>query len=139
MDKQYTAAVLLATLLSGCQSPPKPVSVREIEQPYQQPSRIQYLSHGLSERAEVVRHSAERTESGLLRVRTAFRNHEGRDIVVEIKLTFTDDQGFEKESTNWEPVILGRYDITTYSRASLGSQVADYRLAIRDPKEFKTD
>ncbi len=136
-------ALLFAIAMTGCGTPPKPAHMKLRDEPYMIKGdvRIQYLSNSnvLHKRAEIVKHVAERTPEGLLSLRTAIRNHDKHDIVVEIKVTFTDEQGLEKEATNWEPVVLGRYDVTTYTCVSLGTQVRDYRLAIRDPKEFRQD
>lgn len=131
MHQRFLRIVLLLVFVSGCESVLKPASVDTMNKPYQDHVRIRYLSPSLSRRVEIVKHKADRTEGGLLRIQTVIRNHKDRDIVIEIKVTFTDADGFEREATNWEPIILGRRDITTYTRASLGSQVSDYRIAIR--------
>ena len=134
MHHRFVRLVLLPVFVSGCESVPRAASLNAMEKPYQEHGRIQYLSSGLSKCAEIVKHKADRTEGGLLRVQTGIRNHKDRNVVVEIKVSFTDEDGFEREATNWEPIILGRRDITTYTRASLGSQVSDYRIAIRYPR-----
>ena len=141
MHHATLGGVVMCLLLVSCATPPRPANIDPVDQPYQEAGRVQYLSRGLSRYAKIVSDPdkiADRVD-GLLRVRLEIKNDADRDVVVEIKVTFTDEQGFEREATNWEPVILTRRDITSYSRVSLGRNVYDYRIAIRDPKVFSPD
>ena len=125
--------VLLGGLL-GCAHTHR-MPVRDTEEPYQKRTRVQVESRTIRPLIAVDKAVVEREESGLLRVRLAIRNKTRDDIWVDIRTVFTDEQGLEAEKTNWEPFLCTARTVETYDVRSLGSQVRDYRVLIRDPKE----
>ncbi len=127
------ACLLLAT---GCAST-HPADVKDVDKPYQQKGRVQWNSSNLKGLLEIEKLDVDRTEEGgLLRVRMTIRNKHKEDIVVDIRTMFTDEKGFEKEATNWEPIICPARTQKDYSAVSLGANVADYQVIIREPKKF---
>ena len=44
--------------------------------------------------------------------------------------------GFETEKTNWEPICCTARTQTQYETVSLGPDVHDYQVIIREPKSF---
>ncbi|HOB73543.1 MAG TPA: DUF1425 domain-containing protein [Phycisphaerae bacterium] len=124
---------VLPLLLSGCASTHQ-AKDKGIDDPYHQKGRIQWNSSNIRAVLQVDKVVSERTETGLLRVRMIIRNKTRDDIWVDIRTLFTDEQGFEKEKTNWEPICCTARTQTTYEAVSLGAQVCDYQVIIRDPK-----
>ena len=131
------STIAASALLGACvSSTVGPVMVEGPDRPYQERGHIQWNSAKLKRLLEVDAARADRTETGLLRVRLVFRNKKKRDIVVDVRTLFTDEDGFEKEKTNWEPLICTARTQTQYETVSLGSAAYDYQVIIRDPKDF---
>ena len=124
---------LMGLVTGGCAST-ETVDVHNRDYPYQQNGRLQWNSSNLKSLLEVEKADADRLDSGLLRVRLVIRNKHREDIFVDVRTVFTDEKGFEKERTNWEPVCCTARTQTTYEVVSLSSQVSDYQVIIRDPK-----
>lgn len=123
-------------MAAGCAST-HPADVKDVDAPYQQKGRIQWNSSNLKHLLEIEKVDTGRTEpGGLLRVRVVIRNKAKEDIVVDIRTLFTDESGFEKESTNWEPIICTARTQTDYTAVSLGPTVTDYQVIVREPKTF---
>ena len=127
------AIVLLPA--AGCAST-HPAEVDGRSDPYQVKGRIQWNSSKLKHSLSIDKAAADRLDTGLLRIRMVFRNKTREDIFVDIKTTFTDEQGFEKEKTNWEPFCCSARTQSTYETVSLGPDVHDYQVIIREPKKF---
>ena len=124
-----------AMLLVGCAAGTYPAGHNDREQPYQENTRLQWNSSKLPLMLTIDRAAADRTETGLLRVRLAIRNKTRENLWIDIRTVFTDKTGFELEKTNWEPFCCTARTVETYETVSLGSQAHDYQVIIRDPKE----
>lgn len=119
---------------AGCSSSTHRANVHDHQNPYQSETRLQWNSSNLRSVLQVETADADRITGGLLRVRLVLRNKTKEDLFVDVRAVFTDEQGFEKEKTNWEPVCCTARTQTTYQVVSLGSQVNDFQIIIRDPK-----
>jgi uncharacterized protein YcfL len=118
----------------GCSASTHPVNVHDHQDPYHGKTRLQWNSSNLKSVLQVEMADADRITGGLLRVRLVLRNKTKEDIFVDVRAVFTDEKGFEKEKTNWEAVCCTARTQTTYQVVSLGSQVNDFQIIIRDPK-----
>jgi len=127
--------VLTISPLAGCASTHH-AHVEGRSNPYQAKGRIQWNSSKLKRTLTIDAAAVDRTESGLLRVRLAIRNKTRQDIFVDIRTLFTDEDGFEKEKTNWEAICCTARTPSQYETVSLGADVHDYQVIIRDPKDF---
>lgn len=125
----------MIALPMGCAST-HPAEIEQRPNPYQVKGRIQWNSSGIKHVLAVENAERSRTETGLLRVRLVLRNKTKKDVWVDIQTTFTDEGGFEKEKTNWEPIVCTARTQTTYEVVSLGTQVHDFQILIREPKDF---
>jgi hypothetical protein len=127
--------IMLPLLFTGCKST-HPAKIGQRDKPYQEKAQVQWNSSRLKHVLRIEKRDVDRTEAGLMRIRLAFRNKTGDDVWVEVRTTFTDEEGFESEKTNWEPVCCTARTQTTYETVSLGAQVSDYQIIIREPKTF---
>lgn len=136
MGKRASGLILgLVVCWGGCASTHQ-ADVEGRENPYQEKGRIQWNSSKIKHSLRIDSAVADRTETGLLRVRLILRNKTKEDVVVDIRTLFTDEQGFEKERTNWEPIICTARTQTQYETVSLGSQARDYQVIIREARKF---
>ena len=126
--------MLLVGGLLGCAHTHR-MPVDDKDQPYQERTRVQVESRKIRPLIAVDKAVVDREPSGLLRVRLALHNITHDDIWVDIRTVFTDEQGLEVEKTNWEPFLCTARTVETFEVRSLGSQVRDYMVLIRDPKE----
>jgi hypothetical protein len=130
-------AILAAgSWLAGCAST-HPAEVEDRTAPYQAKTRVQWYSANLKPLLEIDKADVERAADGRLRIRLAIRNQTRKDLWVEIRTLFTDAKGFECEKTNWEPICLTARVDTMYEVFSLGTQVSDYQVIIRDPRTLE--
>lgn len=128
--------IMLLCLAAGCGcASTHEADVRQGDDPYLEKGRVQWNSSNLEHLLVIEKLAADRTASGLLRVRMILRNKAKEDIWVDVRTTFLDDTRFPKEQTNWEPTCCTARTQTTYEAVSLGSQVADYQIIIRDPRK----
>jgi uncharacterized protein YcfL len=135
--KVNTLIVLVVTPILGCAS----THTADIEgraDPYRQKGRIQWNSSKLKHSLEIEKAAVERTETGLMQVRLVIRNKLKKDVFVDIRTLFTDEEGFEQEKTNWEPICCTARTQTTYQTVSLNPGVQDYQVIIREPKTFSS-
>jgi hypothetical protein len=130
----FSGLLASGALLAGCAST-HPADIAEVEKPYQEKTRVQWNSSNLPAVLAIDKASADRTEAGLLCVQLAIRNKTRKDLFVDIRTLFTDGKGFEVEKTNWEPICCTARTVTTYKTVSLGKQVQDYQVIIRDPRK----
>jgi hypothetical protein len=130
------AALVGSLWILGCAGTHR-AEVEDRPAPYQAKSRVQWYSSNLKPLLEIDKADAERTTDGRLRIRLAIRNQTRKDIWVDIRTLFTDAKGFECEKTNWEPICLTARVDTTYEVFSLGTQVSDYQVVIRDPRKLE--
>lgn len=136
-----TATFLLGAvgflLAVGCEATTDPAKIKGVGDPYRQKSRIQWNTSDLKHLLDVEKVEVDRIPEGqLLRVRMILRNKTDKDVVVDIRTLFTDQAGFEKESTNWEPIVCPARTQKDYMAVSLSANVQDYQVIIRDPKNF---
>ena len=131
-------AVTTTVLLSGCTAATHPAGQNDLDKPYQEQTRLQWNSSKLASMLTIDRAAADRTETGLMRIRLAIRNKTRKNIWIDIRTVFTDQSGFEVEKTNWEPFCCTARTVETYEAVSLGTQAHDYQVIIRDPKESKS-
>lgn len=137
MTRFCMAALTFALLLTtGCAASTHRARVEGRDEPFQEKGRFQWNSTNLKSVLRIDNAAADRTETGLLRVRVILRNKTRKDVVVDIRTLFTDEQGFEKEQTNWEQFVCTARSQTQYEVVSLGPHVTDYQIIIRDPRKF---
>jgi len=138
--KSAAFALLVSLLASGCWTM-HAVDNKDLKSPYTdvkgKESRFQTAQVNLRRQIKLAKLSADRIDGDLLRVRAAIRNKRKKAIWVDIRTVFIDKEGFEKEATNWEAFCLIERTVTTYEAVSIGSQVYDYVVQLRDPKSFK--
>lgn len=127
-------AVLSLVAAAGCASTHE-ADVKDCDSPYLKKGRIQWNSANLETRLDIEKVAPDRTESGLLRIRMIIRNKTANDLWVDVRTTFLDESGFPREQTNWEPICCTARTQTDYTSVSLGSQVTDYQVIIRDPRK----
>ena len=123
-------------LAGGCAST-HTATVKNRDKPYLEKGRIQWNSSRIKAVLRIDTGSVEHTDAGLLRLRLTLRNKTKKDVVVDIRTTFLDEDGFEVEKTNWEPIVCTARTQTQYETVSLSPKVHEYQVIIRDPKSFK--
>ena len=126
--------ILSSFFLIGCASTTTPAEVMDKESPHLERGRIQWSSSRLRNKLLIETAAADRTDTGLMRLRLIIRNKSRKDVVVDIRVVFLGEDGFEVEKTNWEPVICTARTQTSYEMVSLGANVDDYQIMIRDPR-----
>ena len=134
MKRLLGPAMLVVTFSAGCASTHE-AEVNYSDNPYLGKGRIQWNSTSLKSHLDIEKALADRTDSGLLRVRMIVRNRTKHDVWVDVRTTFLDEKGFPREQTNWEPICCTARTQTTYQAVSLGSQATDYQVIIRDPRK----
>lgn len=101
--------------------------------------RVRYVDKKAVRRVTVLKHRAERTETGLLKVKILLRNEDKTDAWITVKCVFLDEDGFEVEATNDEAVELPSKRETPYIVTSLGTQVYDYAIYIDNWSRSRAD
>ena len=102
--------------------------------PLQEKEKVVLLDHVLKRHLNIVKHKASRLPSGQLEVKVAIENEENNDVWVDMQVIFNDQDGFELEKTNWEPVQFSRRKVTNVRKNSLSAKAADYRILLRNIK-----
>ena len=122
----------LLPLLTSCGPfvPLEPAST-----PVQEESVITFLDLPLKLWLRIAAHQKSRMESGLLQARVKIENFLDTDRWVDIQIIFRDQDGFEVEKSNWEPIFLHRRKVTDYQINSLSPRPADYRILVREAKQ----
>lgn len=83
----------------------------------------------------IQRQLTERTDTGLLKIRTQFTSRDDDGAWVDIQVAFTDAQGFELYKTNWAPLHI-RYGVATqHEITSLRSDVVGYEFRVRGQED----
>lgn len=122
--------LLLATLLVAC-GPYKP----EVHTtPLQETEKVVLLDFSLTRYLNIVRHKGDRLPGGQLEVKLEMENEEKGDVWADVQVIFRDQDGFELEKTNWEPVQFHGHSVTTFKKNSLNAKASDYRVLIRGVK-----
>ena len=129
----FTKLMMMATVLFAvaCVGPYKADVNRS---PLQDTERIVLLDHALTRYLKVVRSKTDRLTAGQLEIKIDIENEENADVWADMRIIFRDDDGFELETTNWEPVQFHRRAVTTIKRNSLSAKAADYRILLRKIK-----
>lgn len=123
-----TLGLLALLVLAAC----GPYRADRNPNPLQETERVVMLDRNMTYYLNIVKHVADRLPNGNLKVRLAIENEENTDYWVDVQVIFRDKDGFEVESTNWEPFMFHRRKVTTYEKVSLNNQAADYRVLIRN-------
>jgi len=128
--------VLLGAMCAGIGCDVKPVSGK-VGTPLQYQEKIIAKDFILHDRMRVANHKAGRTDSGLLTVKVGLDNTEKEDIWCDIQVVFYDEDNFELEKTNWQPLLLLGKQITYYDTVSLSNRACDYTIFLRNPRESR--
>jgi uncharacterized protein YcfL len=128
MKKTLLLMTLAAFLILGC----GPYRASTHKDPLQETEKIVMLDHVLTRYLNIVKQGANRLPGGQLQVKVEMENEENDDIWTDIKVIFRGQDGFELESTDWEPFMFHRRTVTTFKRNSLNAAAADYRILIRN-------
>lgn len=124
------AFVLIFSIVS-CGRPYRPGVTSDAPQ---EKEKILLLDHGLTYYFNVVKQGVSRTPGGQLLVKVDIENEENKDVWCDVQVAFRGADGFEVEKTDWQPMLFHRRTVTTIQRNSLSTQVADYRILIRNTK-----
>ena len=108
-----------------------PYTMKSHVDPLQEKERIIVKDHALRRRLRLVKHAAERLPSGQLKVKMEIENKKEDTVHADIQFIFRDAQGFEIETTNWQPYLFNGHRVTLVEQNSLKPNAADYRVLIR--------
>jgi len=126
-------AASIVMFAGGCNEP-KPVASK-VGQPLQKQTKVVAKDFVLHSRLRVTRLAANRISGGLLEVNIGLENIKKDSIWCDIQVVFYDEGGFEKEKTNWQPLLLQRRQVTFYKTRSLSSEVHDFSILLRNPRK----
>lgn len=126
-------AALIATFAGGCDKP-RPVASK-VGLPVQKQSKVVAKGFVLQDRLRVTRLAANRIEGSLLEVKVGLENIKKDNLWCDIQVVFYDKDGFEKEKTNWQPLLLQSQQVTFYQTRSLSSQAHDFSILLRNPRK----
>ena len=127
--KHLVITLLLALAFGGC----GPYAPTTNTKPLQEKEKIVLLDWPLKN-LNVVKHSANRTESGQLAVQLEMENEKGKDIWTDVQVIFKDANGAEIERTSWEPFLFHKRTVSSYKKVSMKTDAADYRILIRNER-----
>lgn len=130
--KQTIKILSLVAIVTGffaC-GPAKPTANTK---PLQETEKIVLLDTPLRN-LNIVKHTSARTDSGQFVVQMDMENEKNKDIWTDIQVIFRDANGIEVERTSWEPFQFHRRSVSSYKKVSMRSDVADYRILIRNEK-----
>ena len=126
-------AALIAMFAIGCDQP-KPVASK-VGLSVQKQSKVVAKDFVLQDRLRVTQLAANRIAGELLEVKVGLENIKKDSLWCDIQVVFYDKDGFEKEKTNWQPLLLQRQQITFYKTCSLSSAVHDFSILLRNPRK----
>ncbi|MFT7520635.1 MAG: hypothetical protein ACI9MC_002785 [Kiritimatiellia bacterium] len=124
-----TVALASCVSLSASCSAYRPISDPN---PVQEQERVILLNFGNMVYVRVVRLGMDRTPAGLLEAKVQLLNKSLSTRKVDVKVEFRDKDGFELESTNWQPHLLGSEVVQTIRTNSMNNQAADFKIYIRN-------
>ena len=130
MKKLPIILILVSLMIGSC----GPYRADKNPDPLQETERVVLLDHVLKRYLNIVKSKTERLPGGQLNVKIAIENEENSDIWADVRVIFRDADGFEIETTNWEPVQFHRRKVTTFAKNSLNASAQDYRILIRNIK-----
>jgi uncharacterized protein YcfL len=130
------AALLLASLVTGCQTEPGPFLPQEttkysIENTEKfvlmdRPTQVSVTCTGLQERLNA---------DGRLEVVANVKNRENRRIQVQIRCVFKDEHGFSTgDETPWQTLILGEGATEAVHYAAMNASARKYTIAVRQAR-----
>ncbi len=111
-----------------------PYKMKAHVDPLQEKERIILIDHAARRRLRLVKHDAERLPNGQLKVRMEIENKRKKTFHADIQFIFRDENGFEIEKTNWQPVLLHGRRVELVEQNSITPNAADYRILIRKMK-----
>jgi hypothetical protein len=89
----------------------------------------------LKQRIRVASHKPERIGGDLLQVKLGLENTKSTDIWCDIQVVFYDQDGFEAENTDWQPLLLLGRQVTYYETVSISPDVRDYSVILRNARK----
>ena len=126
--------LLCSVLLSGCRGGALQQSG---DVPLQHREKIVAKDWVLKDWIRVVSHKPIRVQGDLLQVKMGLENRKNTDIWCDVQVVFYDQDGFQAERTDWQPLLLSRRQVTYFETASLSSNVHDYSIILRDPRKTR--
>ncbi len=129
--RRIVLAVCIAVFVFSC----GPYRASRNPNPLQETEHIILKTHVLTRYLNVVKQKVERLPAGNLKIKLAIENEEDDDLWTDVQVIFLDKDGFELESTNWEPFMWHGRKVTTFEKVSLSPKAADYRVLIREIKK----
>ena len=124
--------------LAGCG--PSPLASK-MGTPLEFQEKVISKDSSINQSVRVVQLAANRTNGGLLEVKLAMENVRlgQEDFWADVQVVFLDEDRFELDRTNWQPLLIKGGQITTFSTTSLSSSAADYTVFLsngrRSPKD----
>lgn len=105
--------------------------------PLQKTAKVVVKDSALHRWMRVAQHKAERTDADLLRIRLGIQNTEDDNVWCDIQVVFYDEDGFELEKTNWQPLLLLGDQVTYYETVSLSARARDYTVFLGNARETR--
>ncbi len=131
MRMRSLLVLLLLVSIAACGRPYRPgISVNTP----QEKEKILLLDHGLTYYLKVVKQGVTRAPGGQLIVKVDMENEEDTDVWCDVRVNFRGEDGFQVETTDWQPLLFHRRAVTSIQKNSISPQVADYRVEIRNVK-----
>ena len=144
-EVRIRAGVLLCILsgavaglgLPGCRIAPVP---GKVGQSAQKEAKVVARGFALQKYIRVTSLTAGRVTGELLEVRLGLENIRfSKDMWCDIQVVFYEEDGFEAERTNWQPLRLAANEIIFFKTTSLSSSVSDFSVLLRNPRRDITD
>ncbi len=124
------AAILGLVMLCGCMA--YPASVGPV--PTNEQERVLFLNFGNLIFVRLVDVIASRLPGGQLEVKAKLLSKALGNNWVDIKVEFRDSDGFELESTSWQPVLLRSEVVETYRTNGINARAVDFKLYVRNTR-----
>ena len=120
--QSFRVTILLTVVLLLVAQACGPYRPESNQNPMQKQERVVLLDLALTRYLNIVRHKANRLSSGQLEVKLEMENEEPRDLWADVQVLFQDDDGFELEKTNWEPVQFHKNGVTSFKKNSISAK-----------------
>lgn len=132
--------IAIALVVVGCAARNEPAAMHTEEQPYHEEGRIQFQSATTKHLLQIVRVDPQRQAgTGLLDLIVTIRNKTKKDLWVDTRVTFLDEDGHVLEQTNWMPVHLDPRTVSEHRWTSLSEGAHDYQIVFKKPAESTRD
>ncbi len=109
----------------------------KVGEPLQYQAKVIAKNFVLRDWLRIAKHKAVRTDGNLLQVKLGIENIKKQDVWSDIQVVFYDQDGFELDKTNWQPLLLIGKQITFYETVSLSGRAYDYTVFLRNPRQSK--